>query len=242
MALSSFQFYPRFGPKLPALTRPRNSKYYCPSPNLEHSHTPRLRVSAIPPCFLHPNYTNVSARSSGPFLPPHGVAPSHQIDPFDDGPQAIDTVHDLYSAIGSRNTGEITHLISDDCKCTCNFTPLRGLYEGKKHVIGFLTGLIGSMGESMVMKVDTSCYGEGDTVGVLWHMEWMGIRVPFGKGCTFHTCESRDGKILIRDMEIFMESLVKLGFLQLRLMGLMMFIFGKCMRVAMGYLEMGTTI
>ncbi|RWR71873.1 hypothetical protein CKAN_00005700 [Cinnamomum micranthum f. kanehirae] len=237
-ALSSIQCHPRLAPRLADFRRISNVKHT--SMNLNPSHSPKPNVSMAPSSYPH-SFSFTRLRPTFP-VPRANVSSDHLKITDGDDPEAIHTIVELYSAMHNRNLQALSDLIADDCNCTCYFTPLCNVHKGKENVVGFLTALLGSMGEHMMFEIETSCYGEGDNVGILWQLEWKGNRVPFGKGCTIYSCEEKEGKLLIRDMEMFMESYVKLGFLQLRLTGMLMLIFSKCMNLALKWIGMETSI
>ncbi|KAJ8642539.1 hypothetical protein MRB53_004287 [Persea americana] len=169
-ALSSIQCHPRLAPRLADFRRISNVKH--PSMNLNPSHSPKPNVSMAPSSYPYSlsSKSNSFTRLRPPFPVPRGnVSPHLEMTDTDD-PQAINTIVELYSAMRNRNLQAFSDLIADDCNCTCYFTPLCNVHKGKENVVGFLTALLGSMGEHMVFEIETSCYGEGDNVGILWQL------------------------------------------------------------------------
>lgn len=46
--------------------------------------------------------------------------------------QALDAVLKLYSALSSNNTQQLSDILSDECRCVCNFLSFFQAFQGKK--------------------------------------------------------------------------------------------------------------
>ncbi|KAE8683148.1 putative Rho GDP-dissociation inhibitor [Hibiscus syriacus] len=127
----------------------------------------------------------------------------------EDSQGALETVLKLYSAIKNRNVHELSDIIDDECQCICNFFSCFRPLQGKKQVIEFFTSLIKYMGNHIEFVVQPTL-NEGMVVGIHWRLEWNNANVPLGKGFSFYTCHVYHGKVMIRNVEMFMEPLLHL--------------------------------
>ncbi|GMI77489.1 hypothetical protein HRI_001418200 [Hibiscus trionum] len=131
---------------------------------------------------------------------------------------ALETVLKLYSAIKNQNVRELSDIIDDECQCICNFFSYFRPLQGKKQVIEFFTSLIKYMGNHIEFVVEPTLT-EGMVVGVHWKLEWDKANVPLGKGFSFYTCHVYHGKVMIRNVEMFMEPLLHVEPFRLKLIG-----------------------
>ncbi|XP_062088225.1 uncharacterized protein LOC133794815 [Humulus lupulus] len=130
--------------------------------------------------------------------------------------KAMETVLRLYSAIKSKNVHELSDVISDECQCVCNFFS-SGFqpFNGKKQVLDFFLRLIKSLGNHIEFVV-TPTMQDGLNVGIKWRLEWKNINVPLGKGVSLHMCHVYHGKMVIRNLEMFLEPLLPVEPFRLR--------------------------
>ncbi|ESQ55115.1 hypothetical protein EUTSA_v10027004mg [Eutrema salsugineum] len=59
---------------------------------------------------------------------------------------------------------------------------------------------------------------DGMTIGVQWQLEWEKPQIQLGKGFSFHICHVYQGKLLIKNVEMFMEPIFHIEPLRLRTM------------------------
>ncbi|KAL4185290.1 hypothetical protein AMTRI_Chr10g229990 [Amborella trichopoda] len=137
----------------------------------------------------------------------------------EDEPKALDTVMKLYTALKNRNSKGVSDIIAEECKCMCNFISLSPL-QGKKQVVQFLSTLMGTMGKSMHFIIEPT-FHEGLVVGVQWNLQWKGYPMPLGKGYAIYTIQKYEGRVLISNMQMSMEPLLKSDLLRLRLIKFM---------------------
>ncbi|KAM1005264.1 hypothetical protein ACFX2C_005371 [Malus domestica] len=152
-----------------------------------------------------------SARNSG------GLPGDHQ---GAEDPRALETVLKLYTAIKNKNIRELSEIIGDECQCVCNLFSVIQPLRGKKQVMDFFSYLIRSLGSNIEFVITPTLH-HGMNVGVQWSLEWNKTHVPLGKGFSFHICQIYKGKVIIRNVEMFMEPLLRIEPLRLKIMGIM---------------------
>ncbi|XAR53846.1 hypothetical protein NMG60_11022545, partial [Bertholletia excelsa] len=140
--------------------------------------------------------------------------------------RALETVLKLYTAIRNRDINELSDIIGEECQCVCNFISMFKPFQGKKQVMEFFSALMKSLGNNIQFVVQPTMQ-DGMIVGVSWKLEWSQTHVPIGKGFSFIICHVYQGKVLIRNVEMFMEPLVHLEPLRLKLMGFVMNVMDK---------------
>ncbi|KAJ7967787.1 Polyketide cyclase SnoaL-like domain-containing protein [Quillaja saponaria] len=131
--------------------------------------------------------------------------------------QALDAVLKFYSAIKNKNISGLSDIIGDECRCECNFFSFFQAFQGKKQVMEFFSYLIKSLGNRIQIVVQPTLH-DGMNVGVHWKLEWSKIHVPSGKGFSFHICQTYHGRVVIRNMEMFMEPLLHFEPIRLKMM------------------------
>ncbi|KAF7151145.1 hypothetical protein RHSIM_Rhsim02G0099400 [Rhododendron simsii] len=140
--------------------------------------------------------------------------------------KALEAVLKLYTALRNRNITELSEVIGEECRCVCNFISIFQPFHGKKEVLGFFSTLMEYLGNNIQFVVQPSLH-DGMNVGVSWKLEWKQTHVPLGKGYSFHMCHTYQGKVTIRNVEMFMEPLLHIEPLRLKLMGFVMTIVDK---------------
>ncbi|CAL9015042.1 unnamed protein product [Prunus brigantina] len=144
----------------------------------------------------------------------------------EEDPRALETVLKLYSAIKNKNIRELSEIIGDECQCVCNFFSIFQPLRGKKQVLDFFSYLIRNLGNNIEFVVTPTLH-EGMNVGIQWSLEWKKTHVPLGKGFSFHICQIYRGKVMLRNVEMFMEPLLHIEPLRLKLMGIMTAVLDK---------------
>ncbi|KAL4289635.1 hypothetical protein GQ457_14G011240 [Hibiscus cannabinus] len=173
-------------------------------------HSSCLKQSLVPLTYPLPQQ-----RGSSTLVPPDAKGSGSGEE---DSLGALDTVLKLYSAIKNQNVRELSDIIDDECQCICNFFSYFQPLQGKKKVIEFFTSLMKYMGNHIEFVVEPTL-NEGMVVGVHWRLEWNKANVPLGKGISFYTCHVYHGKVLIRNVEMFMEPLLHVEPFRLKLIG-----------------------
>ncbi|KAL1201709.1 hypothetical protein V5N11_006250 [Cardamine amara subsp. amara] len=131
--------------------------------------------------------------------------------------RAEETVLKLYTDIKNQNINGISEVIGDECQCFCNFFSKYRLFQGKKQVMAFFYWLITKLGNDIKIVVKPTSK-DGMTVGVQWQLEWDKPHIQLGKGFSFHICHIYQGKLLIKNVEMFMEPIFHIEPLRLRTM------------------------
>ncbi|OWM85617.1 uncharacterized protein LOC116207338 [Punica granatum] len=152
-------------------------------------------------------------------------SPTHT-EEEEDNNGALQAVLKLYDSIKNRNIMELSEVFGDDCQCGCNFIPFFRSFRGKKQVLAFFSYLMRSLGSNIEFVVQPTLQ-DGMNVGVSWRLEWNKKRVPLGKGFSFHICQVYQGKVLISNVEMFMESLLRTEEIVLKLVASMIRLMEK---------------
>ncbi|OMO64704.1 hypothetical protein COLO4_31889 [Corchorus olitorius] len=140
---------------------------------------------------------------------------------------ALETVLKLYSAIKNQNIREVSDIIDDECKCICNFFSCFHPLQGKKQVLEFFASLIKYLGDHVEFVVQPTLQ-DGMIVGIHWRLEWNKAHImPLGKGFSLYTCHVYHGRVVIRNVEMFMEPLLHIEPFRLKLIGLLTTIIHK---------------
>ncbi|RID78419.1 hypothetical protein BRARA_A01256 [Brassica rapa] len=131
--------------------------------------------------------------------------------------RAEEAVLKLYTDIKDRNINGVSEVIGDECQCFCNFLSSYRLLQGKKQVVAFFYWLMMNLGKDIKIVVRPTSK-DGMTVGVQWQLEWEKSNIQLGKGVSFHMCHTYQGKLLIKNVEMFMEPIFHIEPLRLRTM------------------------
>ncbi|XP_075666596.1 uncharacterized protein LOC142636304 [Castanea sativa] len=140
--------------------------------------------------------------------------------------RALETVNKFYAAIKNKNINQLSDIIGDECRCICNFSSFFQAYEGKMQVLNFLSYLIKSFGNNFEFIVKPTLH-DGMHVGVSWRIECKNISVPLGKGFSFHIMQYYQGKVYLRNVEMFMEPLLHIEPVRLKLIAFVMKLIDK---------------
>ncbi|KAK1381898.1 Polyketide cyclase SnoaL domain-containing protein [Heracleum sosnowskyi] len=135
--------------------------------------------------------------------------------------RALETVLKLYTAIKDRDLDVLSDVIGEECRCVCNFVSAFQPWEGKTQVLEFFSYLLRKLGENIEFVVEPT-FHDGMTVGVHWKLEWKETRITLGEGFSFYMCHVYQGKVLIKNVEMFMEPLLHIEPLRLKIMGTIM--------------------
>ncbi|XP_010448894.1 PREDICTED: uncharacterized protein LOC104731267 [Camelina sativa] len=135
----------------------------------------------------------------------------------EEGYRAEETVLKLYTDIKDRNIDGISEVIADECQCFSNVLSKYRLLQGKKQVMAFFYWLIMELGKDIKIIVRPTSK-DGMTVGVQWQFECEKSHIQLGRGFSFHSCHMYQGKLLIKNVEMFMEPMFHIAPLRLRTM------------------------
>ncbi|KAJ6300854.1 hypothetical protein OIU76_021620 [Salix suchowensis] len=183
-------------------------------------------VAKCHPQFLHQPLieTSFSSRHRGlfPLVPSNAKTSSGSGE--EDNP-AVETVLKLYKAIKNKNIREMSDIIDDECRCVCNFFSSQS-FQGKQQVLDFFKILIKFLGNNFEFVVQPT-FHDGLNVGVAWRLNWSKTHVPIGKGFSFHVLQVYQGRIIIRNVEMFMEPILHIEPFRVKMMGLAMSVVDK---------------
>ncbi|KAM7264042.1 hypothetical protein ACFE04_001725 [Oxalis oulophora] len=153
-----------------------------------------------------------------PVLAVSGKIPDDESSSEDeDDPRAMETVLKLYSAIKNKNLSALSDIIDDECRCVFSFGSFVQPFQGKEQVLRFLNSLMSNMGRHFEFVVEPTLH-QGTSVGVKWKIAWKKNYEPFGKGFGFHICHDYRGDMFIRNIEMFVEPLLLLEPMRLKMM------------------------
>ncbi|KAB5519086.1 hypothetical protein DKX38_023405 [Salix brachista] len=196
----------------PKLT-PQARNSYNPATNHKNIRTRICAcVAKCHPQFLHQPLieTSFSSRHRGlfPLVPSNAKTSSGSGE--EDNP-AVETVLKLYKAIKNKNIREMSDIIGDECRC---------------QVLDFFKILIKFLGNNFEFVVQPT-FHDGLHVGVAWRLNWSKTHVPFGKGFSFYVLQVYQGRIIIRNVEMFMEPILHIEPFRVKMMGLAMSVVDK---------------
>ncbi|XP_050212427.1 uncharacterized protein LOC126664068 [Mercurialis annua] len=141
--------------------------------------------------------------------------------PEDEEYPALETVLELHSAINNQNIDQVSSIIGDECRCVCNFFSFFQSFQGKQQVLDFLNYVMEMLGDNIEFVVKPTLH-DGMNVGVSWRLQWCKTHMPLGKGFSFYICQIYQGKVTIRNVEMFMEPLLHIGPLRMKIIGYLM--------------------
>ncbi|KAJ6426191.1 hypothetical protein OIU84_026719 [Salix udensis] len=210
----------------PKLT-PQARNSYNPATNHKNIRTRICAcVAKCHPQFLHQPLieTSFSSRHRGlfPLVPSNAKTSSGSGE--EDNP-AVETVLKLYKAIKNKNIREMSDIIGDECRCVCNFFSFQS-FQGKQQVLDFFKILIKFLGNNFEFVVQPT-FHDGLHVGVAWRLNWSKTHVPIGKGFSFYVLQVYQGRIIIRNVEMFMEPILHIEPFRVKMMGLAMSVVDK---------------
>ncbi|XP_047952997.1 uncharacterized protein LOC125198752 [Salvia hispanica] len=199
-----------------------NSTPFLPAPNIAHESGLTIKLQR------HANFSlNISQPIHFPNLftkTTHAAAVACCTND-DTGPRedyrALETVLKLYEAIKNKNVNQLSDIISEECSCISNFVSAFQPYLGKKQVMVFFSSLMKYLGNNIEIVVQKTS-DEGMVVGVSWKLEWNKAPLRLGKGFSFYTCHVYHGKVMIRNVEMFLEPILHMEPLRLELITLVM--------------------
>ncbi|XP_057765024.1 uncharacterized protein LOC130985876 [Salvia miltiorrhiza] len=174
---------------------------------ISHEFGPRMKL----------RHANLSQSISQPI---HLIRAAHDLGPQEEH-RALETVLKLYEAIKNRNANQLSETIAEECSCVSNFVSAFQPYLGKKQVMAFFSSLMKYLGNNIEIVVQRTL-DEGMVVGVSWKLEWKKVPLHLGKGFSFYTCHVYQGKVMIRNVEMFLEPILHMEPLRLELIALAM--------------------
>ncbi|KAL7607091.1 uncharacterized protein LOC111875881 [Lactuca sativa] len=138
----------------------------------------------------------------------------------------METVLRFYEAIKNKKLNEVSEIIEHDCLCICSFISTFQTFRGKKQVMDFFSSLMSNLGQKFEFVVQPTMH-DGMTVGVSWKLECCKTHKPLGKGFSLHMCHMYQGKVLIRNVEMFLEPLSYIDPPALKMVGFIASIMGQ---------------
>ncbi|CAI9755092.1 unnamed protein product [Fraxinus pennsylvanica] len=153
-----------------------------------------------------------SKESGPPPLPP----------PPADDQRAMETVLKLFEAIKNRNLSEMSDMIAEECVFISNFISAFQPLHGKEQILDFFSYFMNKIGKNIVFVVQPTL-DDGMVVGVSWKLAWDKFPViPLGKGYSIYMCHLYQGKVIIKNMDMFMEPVLHFEPLRLKTIALLM--------------------
>nr|XP_016506394.1 PREDICTED: uncharacterized protein LOC107824167 [Nicotiana tabacum] len=128
----------------------------------------------------------------------------------EEGQKAMETVEKLYNALRNKNLNELSDIIGEECRCISNVasSSLQTFY-GKEQVIDFFNSIIKLLGNHFEFVIQPTIHN-GTSVGVAWELACSETHVPIGKGFGFYLCHYYKGKMMIRNVEMFMDPILQI--------------------------------
>ncbi|CAL8471399.1 g10941 [Coccomyxa elongata] len=96
---------------------------------------------------------------------------------------SISAATEYYNCFNNRDVGGMLSLLAEDCDY-CNFG-FQGHPYDKQGVERVLLSMLQNLPEGYKIVIDNYAGGNASTVGLIWHAELNGMRVPNGQGMTF---------------------------------------------------------
>ncbi|KAL8461588.1 hypothetical protein ACS0TY_032897 [Phlomoides rotata] len=149
-----------------------------------------------------------------------------------DGPQArdehgaLEAVLKLYDAIKKKNVNELSDIIAEECLCVSNFVSAFQPFLGKKQVLAFFSYLMKNLGNNLQFVVQQTV-DDGMVVAVSWKLEWNKAPLHLGKGFSLYTCHVYQGKVMIKNVEIFLEPILQIEPVRMKLISLLITVMEK---------------
>ncbi|GER44898.1 nuclear transport factor 2 family protein [Striga asiatica] len=144
----------------------------------------------------------------------------HEMGPQDEN-KALEIVLQLYRAIKNRNSRELSDIIAEECSCVSNFVSAFRPFLGKKKVLAFFAWLMKSLGNNIEFVVQQTI-DDGMVVSVSWKLEWKNVPWPLGKDFSLHMCHVYQGKVMIKNVEMFLEPILHMEPLRLKVLSMVM--------------------
>ncbi|KAL2483846.1 uncharacterized protein Fot_45290 [Forsythia ovata] len=135
--------------------------------------------------------------------------------------RAMDTVLKLFEAIKNRNLSEMSDTIAEECLLISNFVSSFQPLHGKKQVLDFFSCIMNKLGKNIEFVVQPTL-DDGMIIGVSWKLEWNKVPIPLGKGFSIYMCHVYQGKVMIKNMEMFIEPVLHIEPLRLKTIALVM--------------------
>ncbi|KAL1560030.1 hypothetical protein AAHA92_10296 [Salvia divinorum] len=203
----------------PTLRFCTSSTPFFPAPNIAHESGLRMKLRHA---ILSLNISHSQPIHFRSFLTKTTHAAVACCAPSDSGPQedygALEAVLKLYEAIKKKNVNQLSEIIAEECSCFVSaFQP----YLGKKQVMDFFSSLMKYLGNNIEIVVQKTS-DEGMVIGVSWKLVWKKVPLHLGKGFSFYTCHVYHGKVMIRNVEMFLEPILDMEPLRLELITLVM--------------------
>ncbi|KAK4398863.1 hypothetical protein Sango_1361800 [Sesamum angolense] len=207
----------------------KKSPAFVPVANIAHNSVPKMKLYRASLSYIsHGRHSrNVCLRGNGTMRTGFAsVACAAKDSGSPEEHKALDTVLKLYEAIKNKNVCEISDIIAEECSCVSNFVWGFQPFHGKKQVLAFFSSLIQNLGNNIEFVVQQTS-DDGMVVAVSWKLEWNKVPLPLGKGFSFYMYHVYQGKVMIKNVEIFMEPLLHIKPLRLKVITFVMTVMEK---------------
>ncbi|CAN4126964.1 unnamed protein product [Withania somnifera] len=132
--------------------------------------------------------------------------------------KAVETVQKFYNALKNKNLIELSDIIEEECRCISNVASSLQTFYGKEQVMDFFNSITKLLGANNFEFVIHPTLNDGTNVGVVWELTCKDTHIPIGKGLGFYYCHFYQGRMMIRNVEIFMEPLLHIEPLRLKIL------------------------
>ncbi|KAL0353284.1 UNVERIFIED_CONTAM: hypothetical protein Sangu_0909700 [Sesamum angustifolium] len=197
----------------------KKSPAFVPVANIAPNSVPKMKLYRASLLYISRDHSrNVCLRGNGTMRKGFtSVACAAKDSGSPEEHKALDTVLKLYEAIKNKNVCEISDIIAEECSCVSNFVSGFQPFHGKKQVLAFFSSLIQNLGNNIEFVVQqTSDDGMVVANGIRFLCLWEKVSAST---CTMFTTE--------RNVEIFMEPLLHIEPLRLKVITLVMTVMEK---------------
>ncbi|XP_060184925.1 uncharacterized protein LOC132614482 [Lycium barbarum] len=200
--------------KIPIIFQEKSSQYFSLHPKIQ------LHDQKYVSSFIHLNQVSslsYISKSKCLLYPLKCNARDNSENTPEEGESAVETVQKLYNALRNKNLVELSDIIGEECRCISNVASSLQTFYGKEQVIDFFNSIIKILKNNNFEFVIQPTIHDGTSVGVAWELACSDTHIPVGKGFSFYTCHYYQGKMLIRNAEIFMEPLLHIEPVRLKI-------------------------
>ncbi|OIT39588.1 PREDICTED: uncharacterized protein LOC109237902 [Nicotiana attenuata] len=197
--------------KFPTIFQETNSQYSLQPKKKFYPHFIQLHNQKYVSSFINLNqFYSLSYVSKGKsLLYPVKCNSKDNSETPEEGQKAVETVQKLYNALRNKNLNELSDIIGEECRCISNVASSLQTFYGKEQVIDFFNSIIKLLGNNFEFVIQPTIH-DGTSVGVAWELACNETHVPIGKGFGFYVCHYYKGKMMIRNVEMFMDPLLRI--------------------------------
>nr|XP_009770619.1 PREDICTED: uncharacterized protein LOC104221288 [Nicotiana sylvestris]XP_016498422.1 PREDICTED: uncharacterized protein LOC107817160 [Nicotiana tabacum] len=205
--------------KFPTIFQETNSQYSLQPKMKFYPHFIQLHNQMYVSSFINLNqFYSLSyvSKSNGLLYPVKCNSIDNNSETPEEGQKAVETVQKLYNALRNKNLNELSDIIGEECRCISNVASSLQTFYGKEQVIDFFNSIIKLLGNNFEFVIQPTIH-DGTSVGVAWELACSETHVPIGKGFGFYMCHYYKGKMMIRNVEMFMDPLLHIEPVRLKI-------------------------